>query len=56
VTLDAKKRRFYENIYNLKRETLLSHFFFQSFASFIREEKKRQNVQLLDFRIQYRFF
>jgi len=35
VTLDAKRRRFCENIYNLRRETLLSHFFLRSFASFI---------------------
>jgi len=35
VTLNAKRRRFCENIYNLERKTLLSHFFFQSFANFI---------------------
>ncbi len=56
MTLDAKRRRFCENIYNLGRETLLSHFLLRSFANFIREEKRRQGVQLLDFRVQYRLF
>jgi hypothetical protein len=44
MTLDAKRKRFCENIYNLRRETLLSHFFLQSFANFIREEKRRRDI------------
>ncbi len=35
VTLNAKRRRFCENIYNLRRKILLSHFLLQSFANFI---------------------
>jgi hypothetical protein len=56
VALDAKRRRFCENIYNLGREALLSHFLLRSFADFIREEKRRRDVQSSDFRVQYRLF
>jgi len=33
--IKCEKKKFYENIYNLRRKLLLSHFFFQSFANFI---------------------
>ncbi len=35
---------FAKNIYNLKQELLLSHFFFQSFANFIQKEKRQQDI------------
>jgi len=39
VTLNAKRRRFCESIYNLGRETLLSHLFFEASQTSFKKKK-----------------